>query len=224
MLIDKDRNRWKRFTVSFVLFLLIAWMIHSNSMILQVLDSVFQALFGPNPNHTHNATYSFMTIVSAIGSPKMDIVWAVIIALLLWGFKYKAAAVWAIFTLGIGDVLGWIVKNLVKRDRPLQHLSADDGYSFPSGHVLGFFLVAAILFLVVVPLIKQTAVRVICQILLIFAVLLLAISRVYLYAHYPFDTIGAMLLAYSWLQISETFYQTFAPDLRKIKFMANSKL
>lgn len=84
---------------------------------------------------------------------------------------------------------------------------------------------AAVLFLIVVPLIKKAAVRVICQLLLILAVFLVAVSRIYLYAHYPFDTVGAMLLAYAWLQISETLYLTFAGDVKnRWKMTSNSKL
>lgn len=225
MLIGQDPNRWKRFMVSFVLFLIIAGMVMSNSMILQVLDSVFQALFGPNPNHTPNMTYHLMVVVAFLGSPKMDIVWMLIITFFLWGFKYKVPALWAWMTLIVGDLLSLIIKYVVKRDRPLQHLSHDKGYSFPSGHVVSFFLIAAVLFLIVVPLIKKSAVRVICQLLLILAVFLVAVSRIYLYAHYPFDTVGAMLLTYAWLQISETLYLTFAGDVKnRWKMTSNSKL
>lgn len=70
MLIGQDPNRWKRFMVSFVLFLIVAGMVMSNSMILQVLDSVFQALLAPNPNHTPNATYHIMVVVSFFGQPQ----------------------------------------------------------------------------------------------------------------------------------------------------------
>lgn len=225
MLIGQDPNRWKRFMVSFVLFLIVAGMVMSNSMILQVLDSVFQALLAPNPNHTPNATYHIMVVVSFLGSPKMALVWMLIITFFLWGFKYKVSALWAWLTLIVGDLLDEIVKYLAKRDRPLQHPTGDHGYSFPSGHVMGTFLVAAVLFLIVVPLIKNAAVRVVCQLLLIMAVFLVAVSRIYLYAHYPFDTVGAMLLAYAWLQISETLYLTFANDIkRRWRKTANSKL
>lgn len=155
----------------------------------------------------------------------MALVWMLIITFFLWGFKYKVPALWAWLTLIVGDLLDEIVKYLAKRDRPLQHPTGDHGYSFPSGHVMGTFLVAAVLFLIVVPLIKNAAVRVVCQLLLIMAVFLVAVSRIYLYAHYPFDTVGAMLLSYAWLQISETLYLTFANDIkRRWRKTANSKL
>lgn len=152
----------------------------------------------------------------------MDLVWAFIIAFLLWGFKYKIPALWTLGVIFGGDVLGAIVKHVIKRARPAQHMTADNGFSFPSGHVLGGFLIAGILMLVVVPIIQSESIRVICQVLLVFYVALLAISRVYLYAHFPTDTIGAMLLAYAWLQVAEYLYIIFAPMLSRWKFVSNS--
>lgn len=52
--------------------------------------------------------------------------------------------------------------------------------------------------------------------------ILLALSRVYLGAHYPTDTIGAMLLAYAWLQISEWLYLWLAPKLAHVKLLNRS--
>ncbi|HIW70144.1 MAG TPA: phosphatase PAP2 family protein, partial [Candidatus Limosilactobacillus merdipullorum] len=189
MLIEPENDRWKRFAVSGILFVLIAAMIKEQSMILQLVDSVFQSLF-TNPNWHNHFVHMLMTLVSFLGSPKMDLLWMLVIAFFLWGFKLKIPALWTICTVVGGDALGWIVKHIVKRARPVQHMAKDDGYSFPSGHVLGFFLVVAVLMLIVVPLIHKRATRVICQILLVLAVLVLAISRVYLWAHYPVDTIG----------------------------------
>ena len=194
MLIEPENDRWKRFAVSGILFVLIAAMIKEQSMILQLVDSVFQ---------------------SFLGSPKMDLLWMLVIAFFLWGFKLKIPALWTICTVVGGDALGWIVKHIVKRARPVQHMAKDDGYSFPSGHDLGFFLVVAVLMLIVVPLIHKRATRVICQILLVLAVLVLAISRVNLWAHYPVDTIGAMLLGYTWLQVAEWLYVIVAPWLKQ---------
>ena len=214
MLIQPENDRWKRFAISGILFVLLAAMLKGQSMILQLVDSVFQSLF-TNPNGNNHFVHFLMSLISFLGSPKMDLLWMLIIAFLLWGFKLKIPALWTICTVVGGDALGWIVKHIVKRARPVQHMAKDDGYSFPSGHVLGFFLVVGVLMLIVVPLIRRQSTLVICQILLVFAVLLLAISRVYLWAHYPVDTIGAMLLGYTWLQVAEWLYVVIAPWLKQ---------
>lgn len=222
MLIQNDAKRWQRLLVSTVLFIVIAAMVYKSTMLIGTLDSVLQTLFTNNHPNATGGMKVVMTLISFIGSPKMDLVWAFIIAFLLWGFKYKIPALWTLGVIFGGDVLGAIVKHVIKRARPAQHMAADNGFSFPSGHVLGGFLIAGILMLVVVPIIQSEFMRVICQILLVFYVALLAISRVYLYAHFPTDTIGAMLLAYAWLQIAEYLYVIFAPILSRWKFVSNS--
>lgn len=213
MIIEKDSGRWKRLVVSGVLFIVVAAMIYKNSMLSGTIDTVLQALFASSHPNVHTGGRTLMIIISFLGSPKMDILWTLIIAFFLWGFKYKIPALWAICTVLGGDVLGFVVKHIIKRARPAQYMAKDNGYSFPSGHVLGFFLVAAVLFLVVIPLFRSAALRVICQLLLIVFIALLAVSRVYLLAHYPFDTIGAMLLAYTWVQIAEYLYVAIAPRI-----------
>lgn len=222
MLIQNDAKRWQRLLVSAVLFIVIAAMVYKSTMLIGTLDSVLQTLFTNNHPNATGGMKVVMTLISFIGSPKMDLVWAFIIAFLLWGFKYKIPALWTLGVIFGGDVLGAIVKHVIKRARPAQHMTADNGFSFPSGHVLGGFLIAGILMLVVVPIIQSESIRVICQVLLVFYVALLAISRVYLYAHFPTDTIGAMLLAYAWLQVAEYLYIIFAPMLSRWKFVSNS--
>lgn len=223
MLIENDANRWQRLLVSGVLFVVVGAMVYKNTMLIGTLDSVLQALFTNNHPNATGEMKTLMTLISFLGEPKLDLVWAFLIAFLLWGFKYKIPALWSLGVIIGGDALGTIAKHLVKRARPAQHMAADNGYSFPSGHVLGAFLVAGILMLVVIPLIQRAAVRVICQLLLIFYVVLLAISRVYLYAHFPMDTVGAMLLAYAWLQVAEYLYVIIAPRLSHWQLVANSQ-
>ncbi|WP_369396153.1 phosphatase PAP2 family protein [Paucilactobacillus hokkaidonensis] len=180
MFMEQDSSRLRRFLISGIIFLLIAGMIMANSVAFQLFDSMLQGFFTTG-GQTEFKTM-LMKLISTLGSPKMAIVYVVIIGFLLWGFKYKIPALWSIATLGSGDIVAFLVKNIVKRARPVQHLVGDDGFSFPSGHVFGMFIIAAILFLVVLPNIKSGLWRLVCQILLIIYLILLAVSRVYLFA------------------------------------------
>lgn len=221
MYMEREPERLRRFLVSGVIFLVIAALVFSNSVVLQLFDSLLQAFF---TGTTTDFRKMLMKIVSFLGSPKMSIVYVIIIAFFLWGFKLKIPAIWAIATLISGDVVATIVKDVVKRARPSQHMAADNGYSFPSGHVFGFFLVASILFIIVIPNLKRAWVRLFWQIVLVLFILVLAISRVYLYAHYPSDVIGSMLLAYTWLQVCEWLYVWLAPIMKRWSFVANSDI
>lgn len=224
MFIERDDHRWWRLVLSGGFFVVLLLLIKFNSSVATMIDAVLQSLFTSQRMEGIGWFHALMTLISFLASPKMDILWVLIIAVCLWIKHYQIPALWAVCTLIGGDVLGEIAKHIVKRARPAQHLAADNGYSFPSGHTLGFFLIAAILLLIVVPLIRKRATRTICQLLIVFAVFFLAVSRVYLYAHWPFDTIAAMLLAYAWLQVAEWLYVAWAPGLRRISFLASSEI
>lgn len=215
MLIEEDSARRRRGLIAGVLFLVIMILIKLQNASLNVVDAVLQALFTNHHLEQSGAFHFFMTALSAVSSPKLDIIWILIIAFLLWGFRFRIPALWSLCTLAGADILGTIVKHIVKRARPAQHLAGDNGYSFPSGHVLSAFIVAAVLFLIVIPLVQNSLARFLLQLLLILWMLFLAVSRVYLYAHWPLDTIGAMLLAYTWLQIAEWLYVKWAPGLQR---------
>lgn len=222
MFIERDRHRSRRFILSGAFFIILLLLIKFNSSVATMMDAVLQSLFTSQRIEGIGWFHALMTVLSFLASPKLDIVWVIIIAVFLWLKRCQIPAIWAVCTLIGGDVFGEIFKHIVKRARPAQHLAADDGYSFPSGHTLGIFLVAAIFLLVVLPLIQRRSVRTICQILIVFAVFFLAVSRVYLYAHWPFDTIGAMLLAYAWLQVAEGLYVALAPRLKRLPLLEDS--
>lgn len=224
MFIERDSHRWWRLTLSGGFFIILLLLIKFNSSVATMIDAVLQSLFTSQRLENIGWFHALMTMLSFLASPKMDILWVLIIAVCLWIKHYQIPALWAVCTLLGGDVLGEIAKKIVKRVRPAQHLAADNGYSFPSGHTLGIFLIAAILLLLVIPLIHKHATRVICQILVVFVVFFLAVSRVYLYAHWPFDTIAAMLLGYAWLQIAEWLYVAWAPKLLNVPMLSTSDI
>lgn len=224
MFIERNQHRWWRFAISGGAFIILMLLIKFNSSVATMIDAVLQSLFTGQRIESVGWFHALMTLLSFLASPKMDLLWVIIIAVVLWFKHYQIPALWAFGTIIGGDILGEIFKHIVKRARPAQHLAADNGYSFPSGHTLGIFLVAAILLLIVVPLIKKHSTRTICQLLIVFVVFFLAVSRVYLYAHWPFDTISAMLLAYAWLQVAEWLYVAWAPRLREVSFLSTSEI
>ncbi|MTV81866.1 phosphatase PAP2 family protein [Secundilactobacillus folii] len=219
MIIEQERDRPYRLLVSGGLFAFLAAVVMAQSGLLNFIDSVF---IGVIQKHQTNFKATIMTVVSFLGSPTMDIIWILIIAFLLWGFKFKIPALWAIGTIIGGDIVATLAKDIVQRARPFGHLAADNGYSFPSGHVFGMTLVLAVLWIVVTPMIQTDWKLILTRTVMVLWLLLLAVSRIYLGAHYPSDTLGAMLLAYAWLQISEWLYLWLAPKLIKMRFLANS--
>ena len=222
MLLQRDPNRIIKLIVSLCITAVLSVSVAFNFDYLQFLDSIFTtAIQGSAPSE---GLEKFYLMMSFFAEPKMDIFWIFIIAFFLWGFKYKVPALWAIFTLGFGDIIGAVVKQLIRRHRPPLHLGVDSGYSFPSGHVLGAFLVISIIWIVVVPVIDHASVRFIIRVLMIVWLILVMFSRIYLNAHYPTDTLGAALVAYCWLLVSEMLYINYAPRVARYRFVIHTKI
>lgn len=219
MMIDRDGNRTAKLVTTFIFAIILTIMVKANFGYLTFLDSlgVTEIQKSPSPFWEH-----FYSGVTFLFSPSLDIIWMLVIAFFLWGFRYRIPAIWALATLAGADVVGFLVKSIVQRPRPELHLAADDGYSYPSGHTLGAFIVLAVIWITVVPLLKKRSLQVITKIVLVVVMILVMISRVYLNAHYPSDTIGAVLIGYTWLLFAENLYPVIAPKIAKWPLLKKS--
>ncbi len=194
------------------LILAIAIMVHA-SWITHV-DSFFEGLVHVVPN-----LQGLMLAFSFLASPKIDVVWMLIIAIILW-IKHQRPLSLNIFVLLLsGDGLGWVIKHVIRRARPVQHLTIDNGYSFPSGHVLGMSLIVLWLMMILLPkIMKNHTARIWLNVLLSVWLVIVMISRVYVYAHYPTDVIGSFVVALMWLGILEWIWRIVTPKTQKNTF------
>jgi hypothetical protein len=72
MYMERDSERLKRFLICGVIFVIIAAMVYSNSVVFQLFDSMLQAFF---TGTTTDFRTMLMKLVSFIGSPKMSIIY-----------------------------------------------------------------------------------------------------------------------------------------------------
>ncbi|GAK48263.1 membrane-associated phospholipid phosphatase [Secundilactobacillus oryzae JCM 18671] len=220
-MIVKDLQRLPRFLISLIFLIGLTITVFRGSGIVTLMDSGFQQMIQGTVTTVET---QLMTIISAVSSPTMSIVYTLILALILWVIRYRIAAIWALCTLIGGDVIAKLMKDFVHRARPVDHLAVDDGFSFPSGHVFGFFIVVALIWILVMPLIQNQLIGAIIRIVTIVLLLLVVIARIYLSAHFPTDTFGAMLLAYTWLQVAEWLAIGLIPILQKWPLLKDSKV
>ncbi|KGL66234.1 hypothetical protein LX03_11620 [Limosilactobacillus mucosae] len=140
--------------------------------------------------------------VAWIGQPKLTVGYAFVLAGVLWLTADSITAFWVLATLGSLDALGIGVKLYFKRKRPDQHLPGDDGYSFPSGHVLGTtVLVLMIWALWPTPWTGSLGLG---------WLMLVAASRLVLRAHYPSDVFSTMVMAAGWVALLRRLYAPLA--------------
>ncbi|KAA8811743.1 phosphatase PAP2 family protein [Lactobacillus crispatus] len=140
-------------------------------------------------------------VIAFINDPKLMVVWDVLLAGLLLNEERNLTALWVLGTLGFADISGIILKKLIRRKRPLLHSDKEDGYSFPSGHVLG----ATTMGLIVLQLFaKDLGAGFVIAVVAIWAMVIF--SRLSLKAHYPSDVLGATSLAIVCFSISQQLF------------------
>lgn len=176
------------------------------------LDEVFANWADQQTNTFINQLMSFASI---IGSSEVILLVTVLIGLYFLIKRYWHHFFF-FFVLSVGGViLNLTLKLLVKRARPDDEVSFIEvfdytfelqSYSFPSGHTMR----ATILFLFIIYLaisgLKQTIFKTIAIIGSIVLLLLVALSRIMLDAHYATDIIGAIVISLAWFFLCLNFF------------------
>lgn len=212
LMIDKSRSRPIKFVIGVILFAYLSYFISDGAVGIDLLDVALTSLVQISNSGIWTVFYK---VIAWLASPGMDILWIVILAFLMYGFKYKIQAFWTLAYMVGAMALGFIVKHIIGRARPIGHLAQDTGYSYPSGHVLGTFVLVSVIIMLIVPELPSYRMAMIVKWVSVVWLVLVIFSRIYLNAHYPTDTIGAVLLAWSWSQIMQWFYVFWAPRLLK---------
>jgi undecaprenyl-diphosphatase len=101
-----------------------------------------------------------------------------------------------------GLLLGWVLKWIFHRSRPLGHLvSGAGGYSFPSGHALGGFIFSGIVLYLVWNMKFSYFTKWTCTILFSLFGFCIGLSRIYLHVHFATDVLGSFFIAIWWLSL-----------------------
>ena len=134
-----------------------------------------------------------MILISEIGS------WYFIIVLLLTCIllikKLKDNIILVINSLGVLG-LNYLIKLIFRRVRPTQFMMIKvGGYSFPSGHAMVSFSIFTTLLIFINKYIKNKNIKLILQIICLFLIIFIPISRVYLGVHYFTDVVTGMLIS-----------------------------
>lgn len=141
-------------------------------------------------NHCHNKiTDAVFKTLSRMGNG--GAVWSVFLFLLIFRPRGRSFAFSLVFSMTIAFLLSQILKQVIGRPRPFVAypgkqllIRTPSGYSCPSGHSSSSFAAATVICVASRPF--GTA-----AILLAFGI---AFSRVFLFVHYPSDTIAGSVL------------------------------
>ncbi len=141
-------------------------------------------------NHLHNRfTDFFFTLLSRLGNA--GAVWFLFALCFALNPARQHYALMLFFAVALAHIISQILKPIIGRPRPFVAypgrqllIHTPGGYSCPSGHSASSFAAATIIFLVSRPL-GIFALALACGI---------AFSRVFLFVHYPSDTMFGSIL------------------------------
>lgn len=199
---QNNHRKWLAIVLLIAFFFLEIMIVSDNSFFIG-LDYSVQNIFNTIVTPINTKVFSTITF---LGSPVMDVIYLVIMMFLLYRQGKKGSSLWIGFILISGNIIAFLVKTVVRRQRPTGKIIPASGYSFPSGHVFGTTLVILTLILLILPYLKNQSTAQIIKILLVVWLIVVAISRVYLRGHFLSDVVGSALLAGTWWECCELLY------------------
>lgn len=164
---------------------------------------------------------AFFKMITTLGNTSVQAVIAILAVIWLYLRHYKAEAIFVGTSGVLASIMIMSLKYIYQRPRPsITHLVHASGYSFPSGHSLGTFMIlGAIAIVLTQRLVKKAAKTAVYGItgLLIF---LVGLSRIYVGVHYPTDVLAGFTLAFGLLN---AIYPTYDRIRFEWRFQSKQK-
>ncbi|KRL56957.1 phosphatase PAP2 family protein [Furfurilactobacillus rossiae] len=196
---SSSKWRWWTSISLLVIFAVLAESVKLQSGFITGVDQGFATSFASWQTSSKTALF---VLISKFGSPVVATIAALALILWLWWQRERIAAGISFLIYFGGNAIALLVKYMVGRVRPTHELVADNGFSFPSGHVFSSTLLILLLLLVLGHYLKFKP-QLFATIIAVIWLVILMIARVYLRNHFATDVVGSVLLAGGWLLLSQ---------------------
>ena len=153
----------------------------------------------------------FYSSMSDLASAMFIVPVALALAVLFWRHRRTYEAKLFVVAIAGAAVIANTLKYVVKRPRPLDAIRFVSGPSFPSGHTLAAVAVYGILAFLLLREEPRRWWHVAVAVVLASIIILVAIARVYLGVHWPYDVIASLDIGVAWLACL-TMLVRFRPD------------
>ena len=141
---------------------------------------------------------NFFRFITKFSNVAFLVIFVLIVLLIL----RNKDAVFVIFNLIFLRLLNYVIKIIIKRDRPnILRLIKIGEYSFPSGHAMISMGVYGYLIYLIYKKIKNPYIKYLGIIILSLLIILIGISRIYLGVHYFSDVVAGYTLSLIYLII-----------------------
>lgn len=165
----------------------------------------------------------FFSIFTNFGSAGVLLIFTALITIVLYWHHLKGLALWFSSCFLIGGGLPFLVKQLVRRERPSYRLITESGFSFPSGHASSSSVFYGLVLVLVLVYCKKNWQKFLAAFLLTGVTLLILWSRVYLGVHYPSDVLAGLSLGTGIVLLSTAFGLPWVNRQQTRKFKVTSQ-
>jgi undecaprenyl-diphosphatase len=171
-------------------------------------DAIVASWF--HTNMTAGATLAMKYITELAAFSTLSVL-ASLLALVLVVLRKWEELLLLVLTIPGGRLLGFVLKSAFQRQRP--HFGDLEltvhGFSFPSDHTMDATLLYGLLVVFAIGTFRRWSVRLTSAATGSLLVILVALSRVALDAHYLSDVLGAIAASVAWLALCFTVVDTF---------------
>lgn len=187
----------------FVVIFIMLMVFIKNGSIVNFDNSVYSVVTA----NTNNFLDNMFKVITFFASTKFIVgIVLVIFAFLFFVKKEKKLAFVIGGSVGFAALFNRIVKDIFRRERPtVRRLVEEKSFSFPSGHTNASVALCGILIFFIMRSKMKKSVKIPVCIALGIVPICVAISRIYLGAHFASDVIGAAVLTSAILFV-ETFF------------------
>lgn len=146
-------------------------------------------------NAVRSINNSFFDIYFRFTTACCDPIVIVLLVIILFINLPKKYPINCCLLVGSGWILNFIIKNIIRRDRPnVLRLVNEGGYSFPSAHAMTSVILYGYLIYIINKKISNKKLRFSLEILLGVLIFSICISRIYVGVHFASDILGGMIL------------------------------
>ncbi|HHV5882927.1 TPA: phosphatase PAP2 family protein, partial [Streptococcus agalactiae] len=143
-----------------------------------------------------NLSTRFFKLITVIGNTVSQIAIAIMSVTFCYLKKWYPQARFIAVNAIISGICILSLKLIFQRVRPtLPHLVFAGGYSFPSGHSMGTFMIFGSIIILLQYYMPNSIWKLLCQGILGLLIFLIGLSRIYLGVHFPTDVLAGFILA-----------------------------
>ncbi len=163
----------------------------------------------------------FFKTITILGNTPVQAIIAIVAVIWLYLRQYKAEAIFVGASGLLASILIVSLKYIYQRQRPsITHLVHASGYSFPSGHSLGTFMILGAIAIVLAQRLEKKESKIVVYAITGLLIFLVGLSRIYVGVHYPTDVLAGFTLAFALLN---AIYPTYDRIRFEWRFQSKQK-